>query len=657
VKELELSQDDEAGFGRVRRQLLDGFGGWLKARPGLDEAAADEATVDAGIALDWKFGYGDGNLGRWTTGDVTEFLLSWCPRKLSVSPADSVTIPGSIAAFTDYLAAERLLASGSASAARLRAAATGVAGEFVAAMGDPGNFGLAKSIFAGALADGTDPRDPAQLEDWVTRFNSLGDEERKAVLPDSAFSTGDAADSSAPSSMALPPVPLPRPEAVEASEAAAPILRMFAELARFAGAGRQLTQRGNLTMADARALVPLLGTGDVLDERIGDRTFRTRSSAELGVLHLVFTWAKKAGILRVRHGKVLATKRGLALAGNPAAEFGRALDALLAAGPVTAQRVPGGWLDWPEVDELLDSIVLHLLVPPYAGQRPVPIAQLAEMAADVVLSSFMFDRLADEHVAGRIGWDVARIAAALELAGVLRRSGAAEQEAELGHRLRPGGDVELTPAGVAAMQKRLPAVGYDVPLSGLLAAATAAELVAGLDAADSGTVTAEVDAWLDRRTSERAAAELAAAVAELAEPSLQCLALVILTDLGPELAVPQVRQLAENPASRGFALSWLADNGMLDVQALCDPGDTDSFAQVLFHRLIVAEPAGMLETLTLAGDDDQQARLATELGQSLAPSAESVLEAIGTHHPVRTVAKAARKGLFLRRSRAAARLR
>ena len=59
----------------------------------------------------------------------------------------------------------------------------------------------------------------------------------------------------------------------------------------------------------------------------------------------------------------------------------------------------------------------------------------------------------------------------------------------------------------------------------------------------------------------------------------------MLTDIGPELAVPQVQRLTEIPASRGFALSWLADNGMLDVQTLYDPGDPDSFAQVLFHRL------------------------------------------------------------------------
>jgi hypothetical protein len=69
----------------------------------------------------------------------------------------------------------------------------------------------------------------------------------------------------------------------------------------------------------------------------------------------------------------------------------------------------------------------------------------------------------------------------------------------------------------------------------------------------------------------------------------------------------------------------------------------------------MTEPAGMLETLALPGDDNRQARLATELGLSPAPSAASVPEVIGAHHPVRQVAKAARKALFLPRSRTAAR--
>jgi hypothetical protein len=98
-----------------------------------------------------------------------------------------------------------------------------------------------------------------------------------------------------------------------------------------------------------------------------------------------------------------------------------------------------------------------------------------------------------------------------------------------------------------------------------------------------------------------------------------------------------------------------SNGGMIDVSALYDARDPDTFAQVLFQRTVMTEPAGMLGTLALAGDDSRQALLAAELWLSSAPSAESVLEAIGAHHPVRQVAKAARKALFLRRSRTAAR--
>ena len=46
--------------------------------------------------------------------------------------------------------------------------------------------------------------------------------------------------------------------------------------------GRKLTQTGKIGLAYARHLVVLPGTGDTIDPAIGDRVFRTTSSAELG---------------------------------------------------------------------------------------------------------------------------------------------------------------------------------------------------------------------------------------------------------------------------------------------------------------------------------------------------------------------------------------
>jgi hypothetical protein len=158
--------------------------------PPLDQKAADEAVSDASLLLDWKFGFEDGHLGPWTVGDISEFLFGWCPRKLSASQEECVAIPGSIASFTDYLAAEGLLAPGSSAAPVLRAAASDAAPGFVAEMGNPANFGMAKAMFAGAAEFGYDVTREADLSAWVERFNSLSDEEREAIMSDDVLGAG-----------------------------------------------------------------------------------------------------------------------------------------------------------------------------------------------------------------------------------------------------------------------------------------------------------------------------------------------------------------------------------------------------------------------------------------------------------------------------------
>jgi hypothetical protein len=81
-----------------------------------------------------------------------------------------------------------------------------------------------------------------------------------------------------------------------------------------------------------------------MDEEIGDHTFGTKSSSELRRLHEIFTWAKKAGAVRVVQGRVIATKKGLAISRNPAGSFDREVDALLAIGPLASSVIPtAGW--------------------------------------------------------------------------------------------------------------------------------------------------------------------------------------------------------------------------------------------------------------------------------------------------------------------------
>src|ERR1700722_19946213 len=80
--QLQIRDGDEAGFERARDWLLGGFGRWLRDVSRLGQEAADGAVSDASLLLGWKFGFDDGHLGRWTGGDIPQFPLGGCPRKL-----------------------------------------------------------------------------------------------------------------------------------------------------------------------------------------------------------------------------------------------------------------------------------------------------------------------------------------------------------------------------------------------------------------------------------------------------------------------------------------------------------------------------------------------------------------------------------------------
>ncbi len=637
---LVFGPDDEDGFAAARMSLLEHFEQWLGDQGMAPDGDEAEVAGEAGLALDWKWGYGDGDLGRWTPPDISEFLLEWCPRKLSVPEDECVTIPGSLAAFTSFLGDQGLLGPGSSTVADLAGAALRMTDGFVAAMGDASNFGMAKSLFASAGADGVDLSDPDRVEAWIAEFNAQPEEERRRIIPDAA-----------PRRPAMPPVAPADDAEVAASRAAAPILASFAAFAEFTAGGRKLTQTGNLSLADGRALVELLDTGDVIDLRIGDRTFKTKSSGELYRLRQIFTWAKKAGVVRVAHGRVHATKKGLAIKRDPAGFYDRAVDALLSVGPLASQRSTDGWLAWPEVTALLDQAAVMLLTGPYLAQGPLPIGDLADAATEAVLDAFEFPHSTDERVARHVETDVVDMVDALEWAGVVRRAGAVEHEdADVVGRRRSGGTVELTAAGVETVRRLLVAAGYDAPSAGRFTDASATELFLGTDSYDFPALSAEIEAWRRRRSPEEAATDLAKAVRTLPDPALRNLALAVLGEIDVEIAGPEVRALAADPVTRGFALCWLVDSGLEDASALFDPDDVSSFVDVLAQRLVTLGPEGLCDTLALAGDHERQVAVIGRIWRTPSEATEFVLAAIGEVHPVKAVSKAARKAVFQRRS-------
>jgi len=636
---LDFAHEDEEGFVAAREMLLGRFSRWMAGEDRYSIEEIEALVGDAGVALDWKWSYGGGELATWRTGDVAEFLLEWCPRKLSVTQVDCITVPPALISFLRFLDDQALLGPGSAAIDRLIDVVASLADEFVVAMGDRSKFGLAKSMFTAASDEGVDTTDPAELQAWMARFNDRPEAERHRLLPDSAFS-------GPPTRRSLPPVAVPAHDDVAASREAAPILAMFRDLAAYVGAGRKLTQKGHLTLADARALVELLGTGDLMDEQIGDRTFRTTSSDELFRLRQVFAWAKKAGVVRVVHGKVVATKRGVGLAEGLGGSFDRAVDALLAIGPLTSQRFPDAWFTWPEVDKVLDSVSAHLLIAPYGAQAAFPLEDIAATAAGVVLDAFSF-QIDDDQVARRLTTDVTDIIDAFELAGIVRRIGAGDPDDS---RRRSGGSVVLTPAGIVCARRLLAAAGYDTPVAGRFADASATDLLLGTDGEGVSVVYGEAMAWRAARQPDEAAAEMSDAVRELDDPALRNLGLAILGEIGPDIATPYVRELASEPGTRGFALCWLVDQGQAGEEELFDPSDVPGFVDVLGCRMVTGGPDSLTSTLALAGDHGRQVDVVAGMWKATSPMTELVLTAVSQVHPTKVVAKAARKALFKRRS-------
>lgn len=176
--------DDEEGFHRVMDTLLDELEQHARAthRPG--GAVWQHGDFVASTMMQWKGGYDDGRLGRWTHEDLAEYLLDYFPRKVSVEDETLDAVPECVGAFLGFLDARGSLSGDPLE--QLEEACEALRDEFRERAADGSGWGPAKSMVMQMLAEGVDPSRPGALDAWMADFNARPPEPRDAIVGPSA---------------------------------------------------------------------------------------------------------------------------------------------------------------------------------------------------------------------------------------------------------------------------------------------------------------------------------------------------------------------------------------------------------------------------------------------------------------------------------------
>jgi hypothetical protein len=580
---------------------------------------------DAGLLMDWKFGYADGALDIWTVADVSEFLFGWCPRKLSAEPEDCAEIPVSVAAFVEFLAHTGLLARGSDLPSQVRCYCERNTARFVREMGNPANFGMAKSLLAPvAIQDSTGDGAPDALTALIRTVEGLPPGVADIILEEL---TADDGEDDSP---VIGPVRLPedreRCEAIRAARVPRQ-LRMLADYC--APPGRPLTGKGNLRVADARHLVAALDTGD--DPELGG--YRKLQSAEdLPSLHRLVRLALEAGVVRRQQGKLVTVARFTGL--NEVTAYEKVVRAAITAG---LSGPPGVYFPAMEpVRAVVDECVIGLLADLLdAGSVGIPARVLVDSMAEFVEASF--HELPDLVIGLIPGWVRAQL----------------ERLEDLGVVTTAGDKVTLTSAGVPVSIGLVEDAGVEVLLRPDPAICGAHAIVDLLGVLEDQEWTTDASAWLAARPDPVAAAGglVDEICAKGRDPVAVVAGLNAVTDVAGEEAVAAARRQLGGPHD-GLVLYWLAEKSAIDPSTVDPTRFVAGLVDVLALALDTGGPREMVDTFN-DGEQDQQIDLLSGIWRLDHPRLPDVLEVVGAQHPVKAVAKAARKALVQHRSRMA----
>ena len=628
--------DDQDRYEEARDRLIAAFAG--SGGEGLEPVAEQ--------ALDFKWGYLDGDLGNWSPADIDELLFGLYPAKVLLDAEDIAEVPVGFAAFLRFLGTRQ--PDHSPSFEVLAEYVERSASRFISAMNDEDNWSFGKRMWSTAMAEGVDLSDEDAIGRWMGDFNSRSLGQRDQILG-RLPTPGDGLLRAVLGP--FPPVVLPTEEELRALAADSALVRRLVAMVEFVGEGRAVTDRGNLKLADGKELVSVLGTDDRPDERIGDKVFKAGSSEELTDVDWVYRIALETQMLTIKGRKLLPGPNAGWTEGPLDVAYGALLVMLQLVGPTQhhyrKDHYGFGWYA-EELDDQLPPLLLEL----YRDREPHELDELTGRMWDLLQDEYdLSDVPAAKLEFHRHSVDVAlrRALDRLGELGLVEIADEARTPRPHGGIERSGGTVRLAPLGLWAVQ-RMAARLTDAPIVGALRDGSAAELLrAAGDLADE-VARCETDAWVDHH-GERAADELCAALPD-ADETGRGLGFRALLRIGPP-AAPAVETLRAQAELADFVTVFRVDTLAASPDEMDRAGDPDGWIRLL-HTVVELwgpDAAAAAWAVPAAGDPGIDAMLNTAW-RVPGPATGEVLGAVGGHHPDKHIAKAARKALFKFRSAA-----
>jgi hypothetical protein len=454
------------------------------------------------------------------------------------------------------------------------------------------------------IADGVDPSDEAAVRKWL---ESAGiededldlDEDYEAISFKEAFGLPDR----------LPPIRLPSLEELAEDARGSRLLAAARRLAEWVGDGRVVTEDGEPIPADCAA------AARAVDIEVEAPVHRLADVPELAHLWELAEAVEliEIGMDRAHAGPALEAWPGDP--GEPGDEDALDVWATGLAVVMTSLDLDADLYGEHEEVEFHGAGGAAIMALFLARSEGLPFAELSELVGELMLVT---DTWIAQH------GDPAQV-----LLGRLNDLGAVTvDDDEI---------VRLTPLALWAMWSQLQASDVEIDVLPPVEEMTAADLVAAAEGFTEDELDAEAAAWLALRTPDDAAKELLE-VAAAGEPADRMYATSVVTQLGSTVE-PHWRAALNDQRLRSYAKLALSlepapeDVAWLLTDVLAATSDVDGPEEIA-AQLSNAVPAG------------QEQEIFDIMWRLPHPDAGEVLSLLGTHHPDKQIAKAARKAAF-----------